>query len=58
MADGEVFTGGTGRGRGWWCRSASSGDLVLPAGAFYPGRASEIRELTARALVYATQARG
>jgi hypothetical protein len=34
------------------------GDLVLPAGAFYPGRASEIRELTARALVYATQARG
>ena len=34
------------------------GDLVLPAGAFDPGRADEIRELAAQAAVYATQARG
>jgi hypothetical protein len=34
------------------------GDLVLPAGAFDPERADEIRDLAAQAAVYATQARG
>ena len=35
-----------------------AGDLVLPAGAFDPGHADEIRALAAQAAVYATHARG
>ena len=57
MADGEVFTGGTERG-GLVVSTGILGDLVLPEGAFDPGRADEIRELAAQAAVYATQARG
>jgi hypothetical protein len=56
MADGEVFTAAT--GRGLVVSTGILGDLVLPAGAFDPGRADEIRELAAQAAVYATQARG
>ena len=56
MADGEVFTAAT--GQGLVVSTGILGDLVLPAGAFDPGRADEIRELAAQAAVYATQARG
>ncbi|MCG5238899.1 hypothetical protein ACIU1J_31955 [Azospirillum doebereinerae] len=34
------------------------GELVLPAGAFDPARADEIRALVSQAAAYATQARG
>ncbi len=57
MADGEAFTDGTERG-GLVVSTGILGDLVLPAGAFDPGRADEIRALAAQAAVYATQARG
>jgi hypothetical protein len=57
MADGEVFTDGTGQGAGLVVSTGILGDLVLPAGAFDPGRADEIHELAAHAAVYATQAR-
>jgi len=56
MADDEVFTDGT--GQGLVVSTGILGDLVLPEGAFDPGRADEIRELAAQAAVYATQARG
>ena len=56
MADGEVFTAAT--GQGLVVSTGILGDLVLPAGAFDPGHADEIRELTAQATIYATQARG
>ena len=63
MADGEVFTDGT--GQGLVVSTGILGDLVLPEGAFDPGRADEIRDLAdeirdlaAQAAVYATQARG
>ena len=56
MADGEVFTAAT--GQGLVVSTGILGDLVLPAGAFDPGRADEIHELAAQAAVYATQARG
>ena len=56
MADGEVFTAAT--GQGLVVSTGILGDLVLPAGAFDPDRADEIRELAAQAAVYATQARG
>jgi hypothetical protein len=36
----------------------AKGDVVLPAGAFDPERADEIRDLAAQAAIYATQARG
>ena len=58
MADGEVFTDGTGQGAGLVVSTGILGDLVLPEGAFDPGRADEIRDLAAQAAVYATQARG
>ena len=58
MADGEVFTDGTGQGPGLVVSTGILGDLVLPAGAFDPGRTDEIRALAAQAAVYATQARG
>ena len=54
MADGEVFTAAT--GQGLVVSTGILGDLVLPEGAFDPGRADEIRDLAAQA--YATQARG
>ena len=57
MADDEVFTDGTERG-GLVVSTGILGDLVLPEGAFDPGRADEIRALAAQAAVYATQARG
>jgi len=56
MADGEVFTAAT--GQGLVVSTGILGDLVLPEGAFDPGRADEIRALAAQAAVYATQARG
>ena len=56
MADDEDFTAAT--GQGLVVSTGILGDLVLPAGAFDPGRADEIRELAAQAAVYATQARG
>jgi hypothetical protein len=56
MADDEVFTVAT--GQGLVVSTGILGDLVLPAGAFDPDRADEIRDLAARAAVYATQARG
>ena len=56
MADGEVFTDRT--GQGLVVSTGILGDLVLPEGAFDPGRADEIRALAAQAAVYATQARG
>ena len=56
MADGEVFT--VAAGQGLVVSTGILGDLVLPAGAFDPGRADEIRDLAAQAAVYATQARG
>ena len=56
MADGEVFTAAT--GQGLVVSTGILGDLVLPAGAFDPDRADEIRDLAAQAAVYATQARG
>ena len=58
MADGEVFHRREGQGAGLVVSTGILGDLVLPAGAFDPGRADEIRELAAQAAVYATQARG
>ncbi len=54
MADGGDFTAGA----GLVVATGILGDLVLPPGAFDPGRAGEIRELAAQAAVYATQARG
>ena len=56
MADDEDFTAAT--GQGLVVSTGILGDLVLPAGAFDPGRADEIRDLAAQAAVYATQARG
>jgi hypothetical protein len=56
MADGEVFTAAT--GQGLVVSTGILGDLVLPAGAFDPDRADEIRDLAAQAAVYATEARG
>jgi len=56
MADAEVFTAAT--GQGLVVSTGILGDLVLPAGAFDPDRADEIRDLAAQAAVYATQARG
>ena len=56
MADGRVFTDRT--GQGLVVSTGILGDLVLPEGAFDPDRADEIRDLAARATVYATQARG
>jgi hypothetical protein len=56
VADGEVFTAAT--GQGLVVSTGILGDLVLPEGAFDPGRADEIRALAAQAAVYATQARG
>jgi hypothetical protein len=51
MADGEVFTDGTERGGvGGADTHHTTGildDLVLPIGAFDPGRTDEIRELAA-----------
>src|SRR3954454_18446159 len=66
MAGSEIFTDDTGEGAGQGAGQGGGlmvstgilGDLVLPAGAFDPGRADEIRELAAQAAVYATQARG
>src|SRR3954465_15487784 len=58
MPTSEIFTGGTGQGAGLVGSTGILGDLVLPTGAFDPGRADEIRELAAQAAVYATQARG
>ena len=58
MADGEVFTDGTGQGAGLVVSTGILGDLVLPEGTFDPDRADEIRDLAAQAAVYATQARG
>ena len=58
MADGEVFTDGTGQGAGLVVSTGILGDLVLPEGTFDPDRADEIRELAAQAAVYASQARG
>ena len=55
MADGEVFTDGT--GQGLVVSTGILGDLVLPEGALDPDRADEIRALAAQAAVYATQAR-
>ena len=46
MADGEVFTAGT--GQGLVVSTGILGDLVLPEGTFDPGRADEIRELAAQ----------
>ena len=54
MADCEAFADMT----GLVVSTGILGDLVLPAGAFDPGRVDEIRELAAQAAVYATQARG
>jgi hypothetical protein len=54
MVDDEVFTAAT--GQGLVVSTGILGDLVLPAGAFDPGRADEIHELAAQAAVYATQA--
>ena len=51
MADGGVFTDGMGQGVGLVLSTGILGDLVLPAGAFDPGRADEIRELAAQAAV-------
>ena len=56
MADDEVFIDGTGQGAGLVVSTGILGDLVLPEGAFDPGRADEIRALAAQATVYATQA--
>jgi hypothetical protein len=56
MADGEVFTAAP--GQGLVVSTGILGDLVLPASTFDPGHADEIRDLTAQAAVYATQARG
>ena len=56
MANDEIFTAAT--GQGLVVSTGILGDLVLPAGAFDPGRADEIRALAAQAAVYATQARG
>lgn len=56
IADDEDFTAAT--GQGLVVSTGILGDLVLPAGAFDPGRADEIRDLAAQAAVYATQARG
>jgi hypothetical protein len=56
MADSEVFTDGMGQAAGLVVSTGILGDLVLPAGAFDPGRADEIHELAAQAAVYATQA--
>ena len=58
MVDDRVFTDGTGPGAGLVVSTGILGDLVLPEGAFDPGRADEIRALAAQAAVYATQARG
>jgi hypothetical protein len=52
MADGEVFTDGTERG-GLVVSTGIFGDLVLPAGAFDPGHADEIRDLAALCLIFA-----
>ena len=56
MTDDEIFTAAA--GQGLVVSTGILGDLVLPAGAFDPERADEIRELAAQAAVYATQARG
>jgi hypothetical protein len=56
MAGDAVFTAAT--GQGLVVLTGILGDLVLPAGAFDPDRADEIRDLAAQAAVYATQARG
>jgi hypothetical protein len=49
MADDEVFTDGTERdGAGLVVPTGILGDLVLPEGAFDPGRADEIRALAPR----------
>jgi hypothetical protein len=53
-----VFTDGTAQGAGLVVSTGILGDLVLPAGAFDPGHADEIRALAAQAAVYATHARG
>ena len=60
MADGTGGASGTvdGPGGGLVVATGILGDLVLPAGAFDPDRADEIRDLAAQAAVYATQARG
>src|SRR3954454_12701591 len=66
MAGSEIFTDDTGEGAGQGAGQGGGlmvstgilGDLVLPTGAFDPGRADEIRDLAAQAAVYATQARG
>jgi hypothetical protein len=51
MAYSEVFTEGTGQEAGLVVSTGILGDLVLPAGAFDPGHADEIRELAAQAAV-------
>jgi hypothetical protein len=56
MTDDEIFTAAA--GQGLVVSTGILGDLVLPAGAFDPDRADEIRELAAQAAVYATQASG
>jgi integrase len=56
MVEDEVFTAAA--GQGLVVSTGILGDLVLPAGAFDPERADEIRDLAAQAAIYATQARG
>jgi hypothetical protein len=56
VADDEISVAAA--GQGLVVSTGILGDLVLPAGAFDPGRADEIRDLAAQAAVYATQARG
>jgi hypothetical protein len=51
MAYSEVFTEGTGQEAGLVVSTGILGDLVLPAGAFDPEHADEIRELAAPAAV-------
>jgi hypothetical protein len=51
MAYSEVFTEGTGQEAGLVVLTGILGDLVLPARAFDPEHADEIRELAAQAAV-------